>query len=299
MNVSTQKTAVIALIGPPNAGKSTLMNALVGEKVSIVSAKVQTTRTRIRGILSQDEYQLIFIDTPGLFDSKKPLEQAIVQAARETLGDADEFCVVLDASAGRVREHAHYVITQLPPQLSSVVLVLNKVDQVNKEDLLSLSKELNDLYSFRATYMISAQKGSGIQDLINDFKDRAPAGPWLYEEDQLSDLNDRLMAAEITREHLFHRLHQELPYQLTVETEAWENFDNGDIKIHQIIYVARQNHKGIILGKQGHTLKQISMAARREMEELLDQRVHLKLFIKVKENWMSDPERYHLWGLSV
>ncbi len=293
------KSALISLIGPPNAGKSTLLNTILGEKVSIVSSKVQTTRTRIRGILTKDETQLVFTDTPGLFQPKKKLEKAIVQAAIDGMGDADAFCILLDSSFRTLSDWEN-IKSFLPEKTSHpVYLVLNKIDKIDTKELLALSQKLNEDFPFTATFMISAEKGSGVDDLVAALIKEAPAGPWLYPEDQLSDLPNRLLAAEITREHLFHNLHQELPYNLTVETENWENFDNGDVKLSQVIYVTRSGHKGIILGKGGETLKRISTAARKELEALLDRRVHLKIFVKVREKWMDDPERFSIWGLQT
>lgn len=297
--MENQKSALVSLIGPPNAGKSTLLNNILGEKVSIVSHKVQTTRTRIRGILTQDDTQIVFTDTPGLFRPKKKLEKAIVQAAVDGMSDADAFCIILDSSYRTLSDWEN-VKKFLPEKVSHpVYLVLNKIDKIDTKELLALSKQLNDEYEFTGTYMISATKGNGVEDLVKELIDRAEPGPWFYPEDQLTDLPNRLMAAEITREHLFHNLHQELPYNLTVETENWENFNNGDVKLSQVIYVTRTGHKGIILGKQGETLKRISIAARKEMEQLLDRRVHLKIFVKVREKWMDDPERFSVWGLGT
>ena len=297
--MDNQKSALISIIGPPNAGKSTLLNNILGEKVSIVSHKVQTTRTRIRGILTEGDTQIVFTDTPGLFKPKKKLEKAIVQAAVDGMGDADAFCIILDCSYRTLSDWEN-VKDFLPEELSHpVYLVLNKIDKIDTKELLALSQKLNDDFNFTGTYMISATKGNGVDDLVKELLGIAKAGPWFYPEDQLTDLPNRLMAAEITREHLFHNLHQELPYNLTVETEDWENFNNGDVKLSQIIYVTRSGHKGIILGKQGETLKRISIASRKELEQLLERRVHLKIFIKVKENWMDDPERYTLWGLGT
>jgi GTP-binding protein Era len=293
-----QRTALITLIGPPNAGKSTLLNQILGEKVSIVSPKVQTTRARVRGILTEDDTQLIFTDTPGLFDAKKKLERAIVKAAEDGISDADAIGVVLDAAAKPVQRFEQ-IKKFLNPQIpkSPVYLILNKIDQIDTKQLLAISKELNDQYPFTATFMVSAQNGNGVRDLVKALQNIAPEGPFLFAEDQLTDLPNRMLAAEITREHLFRRLHQELPYELTVETENWENFDNGDVKISQVIYVTRDGHKGIILGKGGQNLKAIATAARKELEGLLDTRVHLNIFIKVRENWINDPERLAHWGL--
>ncbi|MCB9963948.1 MAG: GTPase Era [Rhodospirillales bacterium] len=297
--MNEQKSALITLIGPPNAGKSTLLNTILGEKVSIVSPKVQTTRSRIRGILTEGDTQLVFTDTPGLFDPKKKLEKAIVHAATEGIKDADLMCVIMDVSARPLLQWDK-IRKYLPDEgQDRMILILNKIDRIDTKDLLALSKELNDRYHFAATFMISAEKGQGVKDLVSYLKNRAEDSPWFFPADQLSDLPNRLLAAEITREHLFRNLHQELPYHLTVETEDWENFENGDAKISQVIYVARDGHKGIILGKGGETLKRISITARKELEDLLERRVHLKIFIKVKENWMDDPERFTVWGLET
>ncbi len=297
--LNNQKSALISIIGPPNAGKSTLLNSILGEKVSIVSHKVQTTRTRIRGILTEGDTQIVFTDTPGLFQPKKKLEKAIVQAAVDGMGDADSFCIILDSSYRTLSDWEN-VKKFLPEKLPHpVYLVLNKIDKIDTKELLALSQKLNNDYDFTGTYMISATKGNGVNDLVKELLDGAKPGPWFYPEDQLTDLPNRLMAAEITREHLFHNLHQELPYYLTVETEDWENFKNGDVKLSQVIYVTRSGHKGIILGKQGETMKRISTAARKELEQLLDRRVHLKVFVKVRENWMDDPERFSIWGLGT
>ncbi len=291
------KSALISIIGPPNAGKSTLLNKILGEKVSIVSHKVQTTRTRVRGILTEDETQLVFTDTPGLFQPKKKLEKAIVQAAIDGMSDADAFCILLDCSYRTLSDWDN--VKKFLPELPAhpIYLVLNKIDKIDTKDLLAISQKLNADYPFDGTFMISATKGSGVNDLIKTLTNNAKEGPWFYPEDQLTDLPNRLLAAEITREHLFHNLHQELPYQLTVETEEWENFKNGDVKLSQVIYVTRSGHKGIILGKQGETMKRISTAARKELEVLLERPVHLKIFIKVRENWMDDPDRFTIWGL--
>lgn len=298
MQDASQRTAVIALAGPPNAGKSTLMNALVGEKVTITSAKAQTTRTRIRGIYTEGVTQLVFVDLPGLFEADRRLEKAIVKAAKDGLSDADLTCVVLDAGDGRIMKQADFVLQHLAEaRTGTVFLVLNKVDQVKKDTLLTLTQDLNNLGDFAATFMVSALKGGGVADLLAALKEAAPVSPFLFPEDQITDLPNRLMAAEITREHLFHRLHQELPYQLTVETELWEPFENGDVKISQVIYLARDSHKGMVIGKGGQTLKAVSTAARQELEGLLDRRVHLNIFVKVRERWMEDAERLAIWGL--
>lgn len=289
----------VAVIGAPNAGKSTLINEMVGTKVSIVSPKVQTTRTRVLGIMMHDDAQIILVDTPGIFDpdKRKTMERAMVAAALDGLADADIILFLVDASASR-KQDLSGIIQRLKDQSKPVALVLNKVDKIKPEQLLALSQEMNGQYDFAATFMISALKGSGVSDIADYLAKAMPDGPYLFPEDQVSDMPMRLLAAEITREKLFHKLHQELPYALTVETEEWEPFDDGSIKIDQTIYVARDNHKGIVLGKGGSFIKEVGEKSRIELEEILETRVHLKLFVKVRENWMDDPERYALWGLN-
>lgn len=286
----------VAIIGAPNAGKSTLINTMVGTKVSIVSPKVQTTRTRVIGICMSGSTQIVFVDTPGLFepDGKKPLERAIVAAAKDGMADTDAIIFVVDAhrpgNAADLTRHLKNI-------KSPCILALNKIDKIKPDALLKLSQDLNQDFDFKSTFMISAAKGDGVGDLLSYAAGLMPQGAYLFPEDQVTDMPLRLMAAEITREKLFHKLHEELPYALTVETENWEEFRDGSTKIDQIIYVARDNHKGIVLGKGGSLIKQVGEAARKELEDILESRVHLKLFVKVRENWMNDPERYMLWGL--
>jgi len=289
----------VAVIGAPNAGKSTLINALVGSKVSIVSPKVQTTRTLVRGITVHQNSQVIFVDTPGIFTPKERLERAMVAAAWEGQGEADIVVLIIDAGRRRVSDELRSLIEKLSAARGKqrCVLVLNKIDTVKKEDLFKLTIALNELMSFDATFMISALKEDGTADLLGWLAAAMPEGPFHYPEDQVSDMPMRLLAAEITREKLFHRLHQELPYGLTVETESWEQFDNGDIKIGQVVYIAREAHKKIIIGKGGAQLGKVGSEARVELEEILETRVHLNLFVKVRERWLDDPERYQIWGL--
>ena len=289
----------VAVIGAPNAGKSTLINTLVGSKVSIVSPKVQTTRTIVRGVALQDNSQIIFVDTPGIFKPKKRLERAMVAAAWEGEADADIVCLIVDISRKNVAEDIEDILKTLEPRANKkkIILALNKIDKINPRDLLELSKTLNEKFSFAATFMISALKEKGTQDLLNWLAGHLQQGPWLYPEDQVSDMPMQLLAAEITREKLFHRLHQELPYSLTVETENWEQFDNGDIKIDQIIFVSSEKHKPIVLGKGGALIKQVGQSSRLELQDILQTPVHLKLFVKVREKWTDDAERYRLWGL--
>ncbi|HEY0833413.1 MAG TPA: GTPase Era [Azospirillum sp.] len=288
----------IALVGAPNAGKSTLLNALIGQKVSIVSPKVQTTRSRVLGITIEGDSQLIFVDTPGIFTPKKRLEKAMVHAAWQGAQDADLIGVLFDASRRGVDDDTLGIIARLKEQGRTAILILNKIDLVrHREVLLGLTEELNRDGTFTDTFMVSAGNGDGVADLRKFLAGQVSEGPWLYPEDQISDMPMRLLAAEITREKLFMQLHQELPYAATVETEVWEEFDDGSVKINQIIYVQRDSQKAIVLGKGGARIKHIGQAARTELETFLERRVHLMLFVKVRENWTEDPERYQAWGL--
>lgn len=289
----------VAVIGAPNAGKSTLMNTLVGSKVSIVSPKVQTTRTMVRGIAIQDKAQIIFIDTPGIFAPQKRLEKAMVAAAWQGRDEADIAMLIVDASRKKIDPDTRAIVERLAVIKGDVpcVLVLNKFDQAKKDVLLQMASELNEKLDFAATFMISALHKDGTDDVMKWLVKNAPAGVWHYPEDQINDMPERLLAAEITREKLFRALYQELPYALTVETEVWEEFDNGDIKISQIIYVARDTHKAIVLGKGGAQIREIGEASRLELQELFECKVHLKLFVKVDEKWLEDRERYEVWGL--
>lgn len=285
-----------ALIGAPNAGKSTLMNALVGAKVSIVSRKVQTTRAQIRGIALHEQSQIIFVDTPGIFQPKRRLDRAMVTSAWGGAGDADAVCFLLDVRKGIDEENAA-ILEKLPQVRKPKILILNKIDLVDRPRLLNAAAEINEKLKFDDTFMISALKSDGTQTLMTRLANLMPAGPWLYPEDQISDAPLRMMAAEITREKLFERLHQELPYQSTVETEAWQERPDGSVRIEQTIYVARDGHKKIVLGHGGQTIKAIGQAARREIAEIAEGKVHLFLFVKVRENWEDDPERYREMGL--
>lgn len=293
------RCGLVAVIGAPNAGKSTLINAMVGTKVTIVSPKVQTTRSIVRGIAMHGTAQIVFIDTPGIFKAKKRLERAMVAAAWEGEADADICLFIIDASRRQPDEENAAIIAQLKERAGArkIILVLNKIDAVAREKLMDLSARLNAELDFAATFMISALKEDGTKHLMEWLSAQMPAGPYLFAEDQVSDLPMRLLAAEITREKLFLRLHQELPYALTVETESWEPYDNGSVMINQIIYIAREAHKPIIIGKGGQGIRAIGEQSRRELEDILEQRVHLKLFVKVRENWVDDPERYRVWGL--
>ncbi|HYC05503.1 MAG TPA: GTPase Era [Azospirillaceae bacterium] len=287
----------VALVGAPNAGKSTLLNALVGAKVSIVSPKVQTTRTKVLGIGMHGDAQLLFVDTPGIFRPKKRLERAMVAAAWGGADDADLVALLVDASRRDVDPDTLDIVARLKDAKRQAVLILNKIDLIPRENLLLLAERLNAEGAFTDIFMVSALTGDGVKDLLDAFAARVPEGPWLYPGDQLSDMPERLLAAEVTREKLFLQLHQELPYATTVETESWEEFQDGSVKISQTIYVQRDNQKAIVLGKGGSKVKAIGAASRKELEEMLDRRVHLMLFVKVRENWTDDPERYRQWGL--
>ena len=290
----------IAVIGAPNAGKSTLVNQLIGAKVSIVSPKVQTTRTRVTGILAEDRYQAIFVDTPGIFKgAKRRLEKAMVDVAWRQAAETDRLMLVIDVSKGKLSEHDRTVIEQLATQKASPMLALNKVDDARHEKMLEIAAAVNEQLDIQETFMVSALTGDGVEDLKNAVVERLPVGPWLYPEDQISDLPSRMLAAEVTREKLFLKLHQELPYNLTVETEAFEVQKNGDLKVNQVIFVTRDSHKAMVLGKGGAKIKSVGAESRKDLAELFDRRVHLFLFVKVRENWLNDPERYREMGLDL
>ena len=288
----------MALIGEPNAGKSTLLNRMVGAKVSIVTHKVQTTRARIRGVAMEGSSQIVFVDTPGLFRPRRRLDRAMVAAAWGGAADADLVVLLIEAHRGRT-PGVEAILGNLRERVGGrlVALAINKIDRVKAEALLALSQEMNEAFPFERTFMISAERGHGTDDLKRWLGERMPEGPWLYPEDQIADLPMRMIAAETTREKLTLRLHQELPYELTVETEAWEERPDGSARVEQIIYVAREGHRGIVLGKGGETIKAVGQAARVDLEEFMGRRVHLFLTVKVKENWLEDPERYGEMGL--
>jgi GTP-binding protein Era len=286
----------IALIGAPNAGKSTLLNQLVGAKVSIVTHKVQTTRALVRGIMAVGQSQLIFVDTPGIFAPKRRLDRAMVKTAWGGAKDADLAGVLLDARKG-LDDEALEILERLDGVKRPTFLILNKIDLVKREKLLKLTEEANAKFPFQRTFMISALNGDGVKDLTHWLGGLMPEGPWLYPEDQMSDLPMRMLASEITREKLFIRLHEELPYSSTVETELWEVRKDGSARVEQTIYVERESQKKIVIGKGGQTIKAISMAAREEIAEIAEQPIHLILFVKVRENWSDDPERYREMGL--
>jgi GTP-binding protein Era len=293
----TTRAGFVALIGEPNAGKSTLTNRMVGARVSIVTHKVQTTRARIRGVAMEGDSQIVFVDTPGLFRPRRRLDRAMVAAAWGGAADADVIVLLIEAHRG-VTEGVERILEGLADLGERrIALAINKIDRVKAEDLLALSQDLNGRFDFVQTFMISAEKGHGVDDLRKWLADELPEGPWLYPEDQIADLPMRMIAAEMTREKLTLRLHQELPYQMTVETEKWEERKDGSARVDQIIYVQRDGHKGIVLGKRGETIKAVSQAARAELEEFLGRRVHLFLQVKVRENWQEEAERYSEMGL--
>ena len=285
----------IAVIGAPNAGKSTLVNALVGAKVSIVSRKVQTTRMPIRGIAIEGASQLVFIDTPGIFAPRRRLDRAMVDAAWGGAGDADIVVLVIDAAKG-VEEDADRILGKLQSTKASLVLVLNKIDRVKKENLLDLAGQLNERAHFARTFMIAALTGYGVGDLKSYLAGAVAPGPWHYPEDEISDIPMRLLAAEITREKLYNRLHEELPYAATVETTDWKE-QKGAVRIEQTIYVERDSQRAIVLGEAGRMIKQLGMESRTELAQILEKPVHLFLFVKVREGWGNDPERYRELGL--
>jgi GTP-binding protein Era len=291
-----QHCGIIAIVGEPNAGKSTLINRLVGGKVSIVSPKVQTTRFNIRGVCVHENAQLIFVDTPGIFDAGKKFEKAMVQAAWSGIGDADAVLMMLDAKHG-MRDSTVQLIERLKKiSHKPVFLAINKIDLVKKDVLISLAKNCDGLGNFNRIFMISALKGGGVKDILSTLSSHMPEGPWLYPEEQMSDISMRLLAAEVTREKIFMKLDKELPYAIFVETESW---DEGDrlLKISQAIMVQREGQKKIVIGDKGAMIKAIGMSARKELEGLTGKKIHLELFVKVKPNWKEDSENYSLLGL--
>lgn len=294
----------IAVLGAPNAGKSTLVNRVVGQKVSIVSPKVQTTRAKVLGIVMDGGTQMIFVDTPGIFAPKRRLDRAMVTAAWTGAGDADQILLMVDASRKNIDDDTRRIIDGLKKHKRKAVLVLNKIDQVKeRERLLAKTADLNALGNeggetlFTDTFMISAEHGDGVLDLVAELGRRMPKGPHHYPEDHITDAPQRFLAAEVTREHLFRQLHEEVPYALTVETEAWEEFKDGSVKITQVIFVAKEGQKAIVIGKGGAKIKTIREAAQREMQQAFERQVHLFLFIKVRGSWADDPERYREMGL--
>ena len=297
--MSQTRCGYVALIGAPNAGKSTLINQLVGAKVSIVSRKAQTTRARVRGIALEGEAQIIFVDTPGLFAPKRRLDRAMVDAVWKGADEADALVALIDAKreAGHVSDEAEALLTALDGRRAPKYLALNKIDLVDRPKLLDLAKTLNERHRFAATFMISAETGDGVAAMKTALGAAMPSGPWLYPEDQVSEAPLMALAAEITREKLFERLHDELPYQCTVETDTWEVRKDGSARIEQTIFVTRDSHKKIVIGEGGKTLKAIGTAARKDIAEANEAPVHLFLHVKQRDNWLDDPERYRAMGL--
>ena len=285
------------LIGAPNAGKSTLMNAMVGQKVSIVTPKVQTTRSRIRGIAMQDEAQIIFVDTPGIFSPKRRLDRAMVNAAWQGAADNDVLLLLNDCARVSLDDETKMIIAKLVQQEQAAALILNKIDLATPEQVLVRTAELSTLFSFEKVFMISAHTGNGLSDLKSWLAHKMPLGPYLFDPNDLSDLPVRLLAAEILREKLFLNLHQELPYQMTVESESWVEREDGSAEVRLSVFVAREGHRGIVLGKKGQTIKRISQAARKELEKVLERRIHLMCHVKYRKDWMDDKERYTAWNL--
>lgn len=301
-----QRCGFIAVLGAPNAGKSTLVNRVVGQKVSIVSPKVQTTRARVLGIVMLGATQMVFVDTPGIFAPKRRLDRAMVAAAWSGAGDADEVVLMVDASRKGVDDDTRRIVEGLLRHRRQAILVLNKIDLVKeRERLLAKTAELNALGAaadadrplFSETFMIAAETGDGVADLVEALEKRMPPGPHHFPEDHITDAPQRFLAAEVTREHLFRQLHEEVPYSLTVETEGWEEFKDGSVKITQVIFLSKENQKPIVIGKGGQKIKQIREAAQRELHAMLERPVHLFLFVKVRTGWAEDPERYREMGL--
>ncbi len=293
---ASSKCGFAALIGAPNAGKSTLMNTLLGTKVSIVTPKAQTTRSRISGVLTSDNAQLVFVDTPGIFPPRRRLERAMVTAAWNGAFDADIIVLLIDVTSG-MRSDTQKIIHKLVESKRTAICVLNKIDRIKRSNLLKIVEALKPKNLFTDYFMISALNGDGVTDLKNFLISQLPSGPWHFPEDQLSDMNERLFAAEITREKLFLNLHEELPYSLTVETTGWEDFKNGAVRIEQVLYVDKKSHKGITLGRAGTRIKLVRSLAQVELKDLLGRDVHLFLFVKVREKWWEDPQHYRDWGL--
>jgi GTPase len=286
-----------AIIGAPNAGKSTLVNKLVGAKISIVSHKVQTTRARIRAIYMHEQSQVVLVDTPGIFKPRRKLDEAMVESAWTGAGEADAVVLLVDARRG-LEDEVQKIIDSFKAQKAKVILVLNKVDLLDPEKLLPLAQQMGEAYEFTETFMVSALSGSGVAKLGASLAAKMPLSPWLYPDDQTADVHLRFIASEITREKIYERLHDELPYSSTVETEAWEERKDGSVKITQAIFVERDSQKAIVLGKGGAQIKVLGQLARKDMEESFERKVHLFLFVKVRENWAVDPERLRMMGLT-
>ena len=298
MTDETKRCGFCAIIGAPNAGKSTLVNQLTGSKVSIVSHKVQTTRARLRAIVMEGVTQIVLVDTPGIFAPKRKLDEAMVESAWGGAGEADAVVVLADGRVG-LSDDLKRILEGLKKAKVEAMLAINKIDLIKRENLLEISANLNAAFPFTGTFMVSALNGSGVADLRKAVAAKMPEGPWLYPEDQVADVQLRFMASEITREKLYNRLHDELPYASTVETESWEERKDGSVKINQVVYVERDTQKAIVLGKGGQTIKILGQQARQDMEEAFERRVHLFLFVKVRENWAQDPERLRMMGLEI
>ena len=298
ISVETDTRAGFAtLIGAPNAGKSTLMNAMVGQKVSIVTPKVQTTRSRIRGIAMQDDAQIIFVDTPGIFLPKRRLDRAMVNAAWQEAADNDVLLLLHDCVRARIDDETKMIIDKLAYQEKTAAFILNKIDLATPEQVLARTAQLSALFCFEKVFMISAHTGNGLLDLKSWLAQKMPLGPYLFDPNDLSDLPVRLLAAEILREKLFLNLHQELPYQMTVETESWVEREDGSAEVRLSVFVAKEGHRGIVLGKGGKTIKRIGQAARIELEKVLERRIHLMSHVKYRKDWMDDRDRYITWNL--
>lgn len=291
------RAGFVSLIGPPNAGKSTLMNTLVGQKVSIVTHKVQTTRSRVRGIAMHEDAQVVFIDTPGIFVPKRRLDRAMVNAAWQGADDSDLVVLVHDVARSKIDDDTNRILEGLKQNNVKAALVLNKIDLVQPERLLERAEAMSKEVEFSRVFMLSAENGKGCEDFLSWLADQMPKGPYLFDPEDLSDMPMRLLAAEILREKLFLNLHEELPYQLTVETESWTEMDDGSAEVRCSIYVAREGHRGIILGKGGKTIGRIGTAARKELEDVLERRIHLFTHVKYRKDWMNDPARYQDWDL--
>ena len=298
MHNTQTRSGFVALIGPPNAGKSTLMNQMVGQKVSIVTPKVQTTRSRIRGIAMKGTSQMVFVDTPGIFTPKRRLDRAMVHAAWQGADDGDVLLLLHDCARKVIDDDTLAILAKIKEQKLTVSLILNKTDLATPEKLLTRTKALSDEYDFEKIFMVSAEYGHGVEDVKSWLAEKMPLSPYLFDPEDLSDLPQRLLAAEVLREKLFLNLHQELPYQMTVETDSWEEKKDGSAEIRVSVYVSREGHRGIVLGKGGQTLRRIGQSARLELEEALDRRIHLLTHVKYRKDWMDDKERYADWDLN-
>ena len=298
MDNTQTRSGFVALIGPPNAGKSTLMNQMVGQKVSIVTPKVQTTRSRIRGIAMKGTSQMVFVDTPGIFTPKRRLDRAMVHAAWQGADDGDVLLLLHDCARKVIDDDTLAILAKIKEQKLTVSLILNKTDLATPEKLLTRTKALSDEYDFEKIFMVSAEYGHGVEDVKSWLAEKMPLSPYLFDPEDLSDLPQRLLAAEVLREKLFLNLHQELPYQMTVETDGWEEKKDGSAEIRVSVYVSREGHRGIVLGKGGQTLRRIGQSARLELEEALDRRIHLLTHVKYRKDWMDDKERYADWDLN-